>query len=218
MTPEDVIERLGEVGVIAVIRAADLLGAVRAVNALVAGGVRGIEITFTTPDAELAIKEIAAIPDIVLGAGTLRTSRQVADAVSAGASFLVAPGVEPDVARAMVDTEKAVLLGALTPTEVMVALGEGAHAVKLFPGSLGGPAYLRTLSGPFPELRIMPTGGVSVDNVGEWFAAGAFAVGAGSELCSAADIAAQRWGRIEENARRFVEACRDSRLSSSSAH
>jgi 2-dehydro-3-deoxyphosphogluconate aldolase/(4S)-4-hydroxy-2-oxoglutarate aldolase len=103
-------------------------------------------------------------------------------------------------------TGATVLLGAVTPTEVMRATRLGADAVKIFPGSLVGPAYLKALRGPFGELALMPTGGVSVDNVGDWLAAGAFAVGAGGELVSAADIRARRWDVITASAERFTAA------------
>ncbi len=98
------------------------------------------------------------------------------------------------------------MAGALTPTEVMRADHLGVHVVKLFPASLGGPEYVRSLRGPFPDTPFMPTGGVSAENLSEWLAAGVVAVGAGSELCSGADIQAGRFDAIEANARRFARA------------
>jgi 2-dehydro-3-deoxyphosphogluconate aldolase / (4S)-4-hydroxy-2-oxoglutarate aldolase len=110
------------------------------------------------------------------------TKEQVEQAVAAGAVFLVSPGCDPDLVPFMQATKLAVLPGVLTPSEVMLARDLGLRTVKLFPGSLGGPSYLKALRGPFPDTNFVPTGGVSLENVDEWFAAGAFAVGAGSNL------------------------------------
>jgi 2-dehydro-3-deoxyphosphogluconate aldolase/(4S)-4-hydroxy-2-oxoglutarate aldolase len=106
----------------------------------------------------------------------------------------------------MVDTGLPTMTGALTPSEVMTALDLGVSAMKIFPGSLAGPGYLKALRGPFPDVPLMPTGGVSVDNLADWLAAGALAVGAGSELCSAADMAGGDWATITAKAERFSAA------------
>jgi 2-dehydro-3-deoxyphosphogluconate aldolase / (4S)-4-hydroxy-2-oxoglutarate aldolase len=206
--PAQVIESIRETGVIAVLRAPDPRSAILAIGALVAGGVRGIEVTYSTPGAPAVIKEAAARygDDIVLGAGTVRTPGQAAAAADAGARFLVSPGTSEQLARAMLDTGTAVLLGTLTPSEVMRATELGAHAVKIFPASLGGPAYLRALRAPMPEVPFMPTGGVSAGNLADWLDAGALAVGAGSELCSPADMAAGRWDVVTGRAREFAAA------------
>lgn len=208
MTPAATLGRLRDAGVVAVLRAATADGAVRAVEALAAGGVRAVEITFSTPEAPAVIAELRARhgDGLVLGAGTVLEPEQAEAAAAAGAAFLVSPGLDDDVAPAMVATGAATLLGALTPTEVLRARRLGAHAVKIFPGSLAGPGYLRALRGPFPDLMLMPTGGVCAANVPEWLAAGAFAVGAGGELASAAAIAAERWAEITAGARAFTDA------------
>lgn len=213
-TPVDVrLSDLTRAGVLAVIRAPSAALAVRGVEALVAGGVTGIEITYSTPGAADAIREVRSRfgDDVYLGAGTILTSDQAEQSVDAGAQFLVSPGLEPTVATAMLATGATVLIGALSPTEVMAALQIGSHAVKIFPASLGGPAYLRSLRGPFADAPLMPTGGVSAQNIGEWLAAGAIAVGAGSELCSPAALANGDWGQIEETARKFARAYADAR-------
>jgi len=192
-------------GVIAVLRAPSAEAAVQAVDALVAGGVTGVEITYSTPDAEQAIAEVARRHGdaVMLGAGTITRPEQAERAVAAGARFLVSPGTEAGLAAAMQATGATVMLGALTPTEVMAATALGADVVKIFPASLGGPAFLRSLRGPFPDVPLMPTGGVNADNVGEWLAAGALAVGAGSELCSPAAMRAGSWEVISDQARAF---------------
>jgi 2-dehydro-3-deoxyphosphogluconate aldolase / (4S)-4-hydroxy-2-oxoglutarate aldolase len=200
------LDQLREIRVVAVIRAPDPDGAVRAVDALVRGGVTGIEITYSTPDVPGVLATVAERygDAVLLGAGTLRTPAQVREAVDAGARFLVSPGLDDEVLGAMLATGATAMAGALTPSEVMRADALGAHVVKVFPASLGGPAYIRALRGPFPDIRFMPTGGVSADNLADWLDAGVIAVGAGSELCSANDIAAGRWDVIEEKARAFA--------------
>jgi 2-dehydro-3-deoxyphosphogluconate aldolase/(4S)-4-hydroxy-2-oxoglutarate aldolase len=201
------LRAVGNAGVIAVLRAPTSEAAVAAAEALIAGGVTGIEVTYSTPGAAAAIARIRhEFPDAVVGAGTLTRRPEVTEAATAGAQFLVSPGTAPELVRFMTDTGVPTLSGALTPTELMAARELGVAAIKIFPGSLVGPSYLKALHGPFPDVPLMPTGGVSADNLGEWFAAGAFAVGAGSELCSTADMADQRWDVITDKARRFSEA------------
>lgn len=205
-----VLHGLERAGVLAVLRAPSARQAVHAVDALVAGGVTGIEITYSTPDATDAIAEVARRHGhgIYLGAGTVMTRAHAQDAVAAGATFLVSPGTDEPMVAIMKETGAAVFTGALTPSEVMTAIRLDVHAVKIFPASLGGPAYLKSLRGPFPDVAFMPTGGVNADNIKDWLAAGAVAVGAGSELCSSAAMAAGRWDEIEASARRFSAAYR----------
>jgi len=206
--PASLLQGLEQAGILAVLRAPSAEHAVRAVDALVAGGVLGIEITYSTPDAADAIAEAARRHGdaIYLGAGTVLTAAQAHEAVEAGATFLVSPGTDEAVVAAMRGAGVAAFAGALTPSEVMAALRLGVDAVKIFPASLGGPAYLKALRGPFPDVAFMPTGGVSVANISDWLAAGAVAVGAGSELCSPDAMATGRWDEIEATAREFAAA------------
>ena len=177
---------------------------IRAIDALVAGGVTGIEITYSTPDAAAVIREVRASTATTSSSAPAPCSSRAGDeAVEAGAEFLVSPGTDAELAAAMLDTGVTVLSGALTPSEVMAALACGVHVVKLFPASLGGPAYLKALRGPFPHVDFVPTGGVNAGNLAEWLAAGAVAVGAGGELCPAAAMAAGDWDAITATARRF---------------
>ncbi len=211
--PPDDLTLLRAATVVAVLRAPTTRAAVLAADALVAGGVTGIEITYSTPGAPAAIREVRARHGdrVYLGAGTVLNATQAAVAVEAGAEFLVSPGTTPTLARAMLGTGVTVLSGALSPSEVMVAAGLGVHVVKLFPAALGGPAYLKALRGPFPDLAFCPTGGVDADNLGAWLAAGAVAVGAGGELCPAAALAAGDWATITATAARFAAAVRAAR-------
>jgi 2-dehydro-3-deoxyphosphogluconate aldolase/(4S)-4-hydroxy-2-oxoglutarate aldolase len=208
MNPSSCLSALSDAAVVAVLRAPTADAAIAAVDALVEGGVRAIEITYSTPDVPLVLRTLDERHGdrIVLGAGTVLQAEQAQEAVDAGARFLVSPGIDDDVAAAMLGSGALTMLGAVTPTEVMRAMRLGAHVVKVFPGSLVGPGYLKALRGPFPDVALMPTGGVSAANVGEWLAAGAVAVGAGGELAAGADIAGGRWDAIRESAARFVAA------------
>jgi len=195
-------------GVIAVLRAPSPDAAVEGAEALIRGGVRALEITYSTPDPASVIRELDRRhgQDVLLGAGTLTRPEQAAEVAEAGARFLVSPGSVAEVAEAMRATGAAVMLGALTPTEVMRAAQLGADVVKIFPASLGGPAFLRALRAPFPDLAFMPTGGVNPQNLADWFAAGAVAVGAGGELTPARALAEAAWDDVERSARRFTDA------------
>ncbi|OJX63421.1 MAG: 2-dehydro-3-deoxyphosphogluconate aldolase [Micrococcales bacterium 73-13] len=197
-----------EQGIIAVLRAPSVDSCLLAADALVRGGVRALEITYSTPEPAAVIRELSQRygSDVLLGAGTLTRVGQAAEVVAAGAAFLVAPGTRPAIAEDMKATGAAVMLGALTPTELMLAVELGADVVKVFPSSLGGPSYLRALRGPFPEVPLMPTGGVDERNLPDWFAAGAIAIGAGGELTPATALAAGDWRVVEQNARRFRSA------------
>jgi 2-dehydro-3-deoxyphosphogluconate aldolase/(4S)-4-hydroxy-2-oxoglutarate aldolase len=202
------LDDIAQAGIIAVLRAPAPDVALNAIAALVRGGITAVEVTYTTPDAGSIIRQARQqwAAGIVIGAGTLTEPRHVADAAAAGAGFLVSPGVRPVLADEMTRTGLPVVLGALTPTEVMTALDLGAAAIKLFPASLGGPAFLRALRGPFPTVRWLPTGGVSPGNLAEWLRSGAWAVGAGSDLCSSDAMREARWDDIEQRAVQFRTA------------
>ncbi|WP_382308041.1 bifunctional 4-hydroxy-2-oxoglutarate aldolase/2-dehydro-3-deoxy-phosphogluconate aldolase [Herbiconiux sp. UC225_62] len=201
-------------GVIAVLRAPTVEAALATTEALVRGGVSAIEVTFSTPDPAAVIAEILRRhgDDVYVGAGTILRPEQAAEVAEAGAAFLVSPGTDPELARAMAATGAIVMLGAMTPSEVMLATKLHADVVKVFPSSLGGPGYLGALRAPFPDVDFMPTGGVTADNLATWFAAGATAVGAGGDLVSAKAMASGDWETIEATARRFAAALRDIRV------
>lgn len=204
----DRLSRARATGVLAVLRAPSPELALEASEAIIRGGVTGIEVTFSTPDAPSVIRELIARHGdaAYIGAGTVTTVEQAALAADAGAEFLVSPGTLPALTRAMLDTGRVVMTGAMTPTEVMGALELGVDVVKIFPASLGGPSYLGALRGPFPDAPLMPTGGVSPDNLADWFRAGAVAVGAGGDLANGASLAASDWADIEQRSARFAAA------------
>lgn len=204
----DRLSRARATGVLAVLRAPSPELALEASEAIIRGGVPGIEVTFSTPDAPAVIRELIARHGdaAYIGAGTVTTAEQASLAADAGAEFLVSPGTLPSLTRAMLDTERVVMTGAMTPTEVMGALELGVDVVKIFPASLGGPSYLGALRGPFPDAPLMPTGGVTPDNLADWFRAGAVAVGAGGDLANSASLAASDWADIEQRSARFAAA------------
>lgn len=205
------LAKLKELGLVAVIRGPSPDLTVKMVEALVAGGVLGIEITYSTPNAAGVVKLLDQTfgEKIVLGMGTLTSPAQVDEALGVGAKFLVSPVVEPVLGKAMVASGVPCMIGALTPTEIFAAYQLGSDVVKLFPGSLPGPAYVKAIRGPFPYIPIMPTGGVSAANVNEWFAAGVFGVGAGSELCPPNLAKEGRFDEIILKAADFVRAVKE---------
>ncbi|MDQ4215758.1 bifunctional 4-hydroxy-2-oxoglutarate aldolase/2-dehydro-3-deoxy-phosphogluconate aldolase [Microbacterium capsulatum] len=209
----DRLARTRSTGVLAVLRAPSPEAALQTAEALIRGGVTGIEVTYSTPDAPAVIRELIARHGdaAYVGAGTVTTDAEAHAAAEAGAAFLVSPGTLPDLTRTMQDTGAVVMTGALTPTEVMTALRLGVDVVKIFPASLGGPSYLGALRGPFPSAPLMPTGGVTPGNLADWFAAGAVAVGAGGDLAHSASITAEDWADIEARATRFSAALADLR-------
>lgn len=210
MNGSDTLQKIRSLGLLAVVRGETRAAALDVVGALVEGGVSGIEVTFTTPEAPEVMRELNEEygDDILLGAGTIISREHVEESVGAGAEFLVSPGCDPEILTAMIETGLLSLPGTLTPSEIMHAHRLGAPAVKLFPGSSGGPSYLKALRGPFPDISFMPTGGVSLGNITEWFAAGAIAVGAGSSLAPSSLEGRDR-SEVVENARRFAEAARE---------
>ncbi len=208
-----VLEKVKELGLLAVIRGPSPDLTIKMVAALVDGGVTGIEITYSTPNAEDVVSKLSRIfgSRILLGMGTLTRPEQAQSARDAGASFLVSPVSDPDLVRSMVDSGLLTMVGAFTPTEVFQAYNMGADVIKIFPGSLGGPAYVRALKGPLPDIPIMPTGGVSASNLAEWFSTGVVAVGAGSELCPPQLAKEGKFDQITERAAEFVKLVQTAR-------
>jgi len=208
LTKDAALDRIRELGLLAVIRGPSAETTLRMVDALVTGGVTGIEITYTTPKANLIVQTLSERfgDDIVLGMGTLTMPEHARQAVDAGASFVVSPHCADDLAAAMTETNLLTMMGALTPTEIHRALILGADVVKIFPASLAGPGYVKSLRGPYPDLPLMPTGGVTLDNLLEWFRTGVIAVGAGGALCPSSWATAGRFDEITARAREFVHA------------
>lgn len=213
MGKQKTLELLKTAGLIAVIRGPSQDLTLKMVDALVKGGVKGIEITYSTPNTAEVVKALEKTfgNQIILGMGTLTRVNQVEEAKNAGATFLVSPMCEPSLCKEMAASGLACMMGAVTPTEVFQAFTLGSDVVKLFPGSLLGPSYVKALKGPFPQIPLLPTGGVSASNVGEWFKAGVFGVGAGSELCPPNLAKEGRFTEIVRIAEQFVKAVEDAK-------
>lgn len=212
-TASDRLDPIRRSGVLAVLRAPSADAAVEAAAALIRGGVTGVEVTYSTPDARAVIAELRRRHGeaALIGAGTVTTPEQAEESAGAGAQFLVSPGTLPNLARAMLATGLTTMTGAMTPTEVMGAIALGVDVIKVFPASLGGPPLLKALRQPFPEAVLMPTGGVTAENLADFLAAGAIAVGAGGDLLSRAALEHGDWDTIEARARDYATALQQSR-------
>jgi 2-dehydro-3-deoxyphosphogluconate aldolase/(4S)-4-hydroxy-2-oxoglutarate aldolase len=194
---------------IAIVRLNDLSEALAIAEALLDGGIFTLEFTLTNPEALGAVEKVRAqLGDrAVVGAGTVLDARNARAAVLSGAQFLVSPTVEPEVIACGLEMGVPVVPGALTPTEILTAHRLGAELIKLFPARGLGPAYVRDVLAPLPDVRLVPTGGVSVENCGEFLRAGAYTVGLGSNLVDKRLVAGGDWGAISALAERYVEAC-----------
>ncbi len=198
MTIDDVVRRIAEIGIIPVVRATTMLEATRAVEAIGAAGIPIIEITMTVPNAIAVIRDVVqhCAGDVLVGAGTITSAEQAEACIAAGAEFLVSPGISLPVLSVAQACAKLAIPGALTPTELMQAQDQGARLIKIFPcGNVGGPRYLKSLRAPFPNAKLIPTGGVNATNAADFIAAGAFALGVGADLV---DAAALRDGNLEK--------------------
>lgn len=185
MEREKVITRIKEAGLVAVVRAKTSEEAIGITEACIEGGVAAIELTFTVPGAHRVIETLAqryGAEEIILGAGTVLDPETARIAMLSGAQYIVSPSFNADTVRMCNRYTIPIMPGVVTPAECIEALSAGADILKIFPGELFGPKIIKALSGPFPYAAFMPTGGVNVDNVGEWIKAGAVAVGAGGSL------------------------------------
>ncbi len=193
-------------GVVAVIRMKEPEKLRAVVDALAEGGVRALEVTMTVPRAIEMIGELApTLPaGFLLGAGTVLDAETARLAILAGAQFVVGPVFRPEVVSLCHRYDVAALPGCFTPTEILAAWEAGADIVKVFPATAVGPGFFKDVRGPLPQVKLMPTGGVTLDNAGDWIKAGAVAVGVGTALLDAAAIASGRYEVIAANARKIV--------------
>ncbi|MDE5655173.1 MAG: bifunctional 2-keto-4-hydroxyglutarate aldolase/2-keto-3-deoxy-6-phosphogluconate aldolase [Clostridia bacterium] len=206
MQKYNVYSAIKEQGVVVVIRGNDLQEAIKTVEACYKGGIKIIEVTFTVPRADELIKKLVekyAGSDMLVGAGTVLDPETARVAMLAGAKFIVSPSLNIDTIKMCNRYGVPVMSGVMTPSEAQTAMEYGVDILKLFPGDIAKPAGLKALKGPFPHANIMPTGGVSQDNVEEWFKAGAYAVGAGSFLTK--DAKTGDFDKVEKTCRTFVE-------------
>jgi len=206
MDKEKILTRIQDCGIVAVVRAESTDKAERIVDACMEGGVAAIELTFTVPHADRVIEELAKKydeNDIILGAGTVMDPTTARIAMLSGAQYIVSPYLDLETLKLCNRYRVAMMPGIMTVREGILAMENGADILKVFPADLYGPKIIKDIRGPIPYAKMMPTGGVDADNVGEWIKAGAVAVGAGSSLTAGAKTGDYK--KITETAKRFVE-------------
>ena len=209
MTAKEILSSITEIGIVPVVRTSSAESAIKAVEAIYKGGIRAAEITMTVPGAVRALEKVADQfgGKIMLGAGTVLDPETARACMLAGAEFFVCPSLRISVIEMAKRYSKVVCPGALTPTEVITAWEAGADVVKIFPcGNVGGAKYIKALKGPFPQVEMIPTGGVNLETAGEFLKAGACALGVGGELVDARTVKEDRYEVIEERARQFLAA------------
>jgi len=206
MEKEQVLAAILKSKIVAVLRTKDAARLTEVAAALFRGGVGVLEVTMTVPGAVEIIRSMARskAPGTLVGAGTVLDAGTATDVIAAGADFVVSPVTDRDTVEACHDAGVLVAPGAFTPTEIVAAWRAGADIVKVFPATSLGPRFFRDLRGPLPQVRLMPTGGVTIENAAEFLAAGAVAVGIGTALVDARAVEAGDWAALEERARRLV--------------
>lgn len=205
MDKEQILTRIQDCGIVAVVRAESTDKAERIVDACIEGGVAAIELTFTVPHADKVIEHLAnkyTPEQIILGAGTVMDAATARIAMLSGAQYIVSPYFDPETVKMCNRYRVAVMPGIMSVREGIMAMEAGADILKVFPGDLFGPKIIKDIRGPIPYAKMMPTGGVNADNVGEWIKAGAVAVGAGSSLTAGAKTG--DYAAITETAKKFV--------------
>jgi 2-dehydro-3-deoxyphosphogluconate aldolase / (4S)-4-hydroxy-2-oxoglutarate aldolase len=220
MNKQEVRERILEIGIVPVVRAASAREARMAADAVCEGGIPIVEITMTVPGAVDVIRELTknAGSQVLVGAGTVLNAESARRCLDAGAQFLVSPGLNLQIVELAKREGKLMMAGALTPTEVMAAWEAGADFVKIFPcGQVGGAKYIKALKGPFPQVPFVPTGGVNLNSAAELIEAGAVALGVGGECVHAEALKANKPEIIVENARKFVAIVKQARAQMASS-
>ena len=207
-TRGEILERLVGAGIVAVIRAQSSAHLMSVAEAIKQGGVDCIEVTMTTPNALHVISEVSEKygDEVLIGVGSVLDSETARAAILAGAQFVVGPTFDPRVIEISHRYDRPVVPGCFTPTEIANAWSAGADLVKLFPATAVGPQYIRDILGPLPQVRIVPTGGVDLQNAGDFIKAGAAALAVGSAMVDKQAVADGRFDVVTETARKFVEA------------
>ncbi len=212
MSRQELITKIKRNGLVAVVRAESEEQAYRITDACIDGGVAAIEITFTVPGAHKIIENLAAkyaSGEIILGAGTVLDPETARIAILSGAQYVVSPYFNPETIKLCNRYQIPSMPGAMTIKEIVEAMEAGADIIKIFPGNLFGPAIIKSVKGPIPQAQMMPTGGVSVDNVDEWIKAGAVAIGAGSSLTKGAKTG--DYAAVTATAKEFLKRIREAR-------
>ena len=213
MDRSEVFAKIEKNGVIAVIRLNDISKLEGIIDALTRGGIHALEITMTTPDAIRIIEQLSSRyrGDFMIGAGTVLDPETARNVILAGASFVVSPVLNTDIIRMVHRYDRLMIAGAFSPTEILSAWENGADVVKVFPATALGPKYFKDIHGPMPQVRLTPTGGVSIDNAAEFIRAGACCLGIGTALLDKKMIAASDWDGLAKRASEFVAAVKKGR-------
>lgn len=210
---EENLKAILESGVIAVVRVKDAAEAINIAKAVEKGGIKAIEITMTVPNALKVIKEVVKSSGnrVIIGAGTVLDGKTAKATISAGAEFIVGPTLNLELIKVCKRYNKIAIPGAFTPTEIFSAWQKGADIVKVFPATVAGPKYFKDLRGPLPQIRLLPTGGVNLQNAGDFIKAGAVAIAVGGALIDKNAIAEERYELITQKAKQFIEVIKKAR-------
>ena len=213
LTRAEIVTRIQATGVVAVIRLTDAAVGRDVAQALVDGGVTALEVTMTVPRAVALIEELSGVlpENCLIGAGTVVDAATAVDVMRAGARFVVGPVLRRDVIAACRERDVPVMPGCFSPTEILEAWDAGADIVKVFPATSLGPSFFKDMRGPLPHVKLMPTGGVTRENAGDWIRAGAVAIGVGTALVDATAVAQCKFGDITAAAKHFVRAVAEAR-------
>jgi 2-dehydro-3-deoxyphosphogluconate aldolase/(4S)-4-hydroxy-2-oxoglutarate aldolase len=212
-TKEQVLNRMAEAGVVAVIRAKSKDQLIDITSALLEGGVPSIEVTMSTPKAIAGIEQLADKfgDKAIVGVGTCIDAATARDAIAAGAQFVVSPMTDPEIIATTIRYGKISIPGAFTPTEIVRAWTLGGDVIKVFPATALGPQYFKDILAPLPQLKLTPTGGVDQKTTGAWIKAGAVCVGAGSALVSKDALEKNDWSAVTSAAKQFIDAVKQAR-------
>jgi 2-dehydro-3-deoxyphosphogluconate aldolase/(4S)-4-hydroxy-2-oxoglutarate aldolase len=213
LTRAEIVTRIQATGVVAVIRLTDAAVGRDVAQALVDGGVTALEVTMTVPRAVALIEELSGVlpENCLIGAGTVLNAATAVDVMRAGARFVVGPVLRRDVIAACRERDVPVMPGCFSPTEILEAWDAGADIVKVFPATSLGPSFFKDMRGPLPHVKLMPTGGVTRENAGDWIRAGAVAIGVGTALVDATAVAQRKFSDITAAAKHFVRAVAEAR-------
>lgn len=203
----EILKKIYDVGVVAVVRGDSVKEAIKISKACISGGITAIEVTYTNPMATEIIKELSRENNIVLGAGTVLDSETARIAIMAGAKYIVSPGFDIETAKLCNRYQVAYMPGCMTISEMIKAMESGADIIKLFPGNAYGPSFIKSIKAPLPQINVMPTGGVSLENIDQWIKNGVIAVGVGGQLTNGTVE------EIKEKAKRFIEKIVTTRMS-----
>lgn len=211
MTKQEILKTVFDEKVVAVVRVEDSEKLKKVINAIYEGGVKIIEITMTVPNAISMIEKMSTEfgAKVLIGVGSVTDKQTAKDAIAAGANYVVSPVTKKEVVETVLKLDKPMMPGAFTPTEALNAFEMGADIVKIFPADVLGMNFFKGILAPMPQLKLMPTGGVSLTNVGEWLKAGACAVGVGTALLDKAAIKNENYELLTANAKTIIETIKN---------